>query len=353
MRSSLLFGVFLWACGGERTTTGQWLGTPTDASVDAFDLGSKYPTADPDPTGGPMDGPDFDAGAGPKPFGCTGKTGKSGDLTLAFTSNNLPRGSLMHVPSSYDPTKGTMLVVNYHGFTSDALQQIVLSRMNASADKHGYIVAYPQGVARSWNAGSCCGTAWTDSVDDVQFTRDLLALITKDWCIDPKRIYATGFSNGGFLSHRLACEMADVFAAVAPVSGVLGVDAKECNPSRPMPIIDFHGTSDPIVPYNGGTPIVPIDLGPILAFRSVADSMSIWRQKDGCLGQGTIIYQKGDATCTSWGSCSAGVEVVHCKIDDGGHTWPGGVPIPFVGKTSTDISATESMYNFFTAHPMP
>jgi polyhydroxybutyrate depolymerase len=167
------------------------------------------------------------------------------------------------------------------------------------------------------------------------------------------RAIATGFSNGGFLSHRLACDMSDVFAAIAPVSGVFGTDPSKCNPPRAVPVLHFHGTSDPIVPYGGGTPVVPIDLGKIIAFRSVPDTLQIWRTKNACLGGPVTIYAKGDATCTQWSTCKNGADVVHCRIDDGGHTWPGGVPIPLVGKTSTDISATETMYGFFTAHPMP
>lgn len=343
--------LLLGACG-DRTTSGHWQGTPADASADAFDLGSAYPTADPDPDGGTLSAPTFDAGdAGP--FTCTGKTGAKGDRTLTLTSNKLLRDSLLHVPSSYDPTQGAMLILNFHGFTSNAIEQVVITRMNKSSDAHGFIVAYPDGVASSWNAGDCCGTAWTDSVDDVKFTKDLLALLENDYCVDPKRVFAAGFSNGGFLSHRLACEMADVFGAVAPVSGVLGIDPSKCNPSRPMPVIDFHGTADPIVPYNGGTPILPIDLGGPITFRSVSETLQFWRTKDGCLGQGKVVYQQGDATCTSYDGCGGGAEVVHCRIDDGGHTWPGGVPIPLVGNTSNDISADEAMVNFFAAHPRP
>ena len=349
----VIFLHLLVACGGERTTQGKWEGTPADASIDVFDLGSAYPTADPDPSGGTMDKPDFGDGGVTGPFTCTGKSGGKGDDALALVSNGLPRTALLHVPSSYDPTAGAMLVLNFHGYTSDALQELVLTRMNASSDKHGYVVVYPQGVSRSWNAGACCGTAWTNRVDDIQFTKDLLARLAKDWCIDPKRIHATGFSNGGFFSHRIGCEMADVFASIAPVSGVMGMDPSQCNPLRPIPVLDVHGTADPIVPYNGGTPILPVDFGGAPPFRSVSDTLSIWRQKNKCLGQGQSIYSKGDATCTAYGTCSANVEVVHCKIDGGGHAWPGGVPIPFVGKTSQDISATETMVSFFNAHPHP
>lgn len=349
---AVLFGT-LHGCG-EPSTNGHWQGTPVDGGLpDRFDLGSAYPTADPDPEGGTRAAPEFDGGAPPGPFSCTGKTGTAGDKVLTLTAGGLPRTSLLHVPPSYDPTRGTMLVVSFHGYSSDALQQAVLTRMNGSSDQHGFVVAYPNGVARSWNAGACCGTAWTDSVDDVGFAKALLARIGDDWCVDPKRIFATGFSNGGFFVHRLACEMSDTFAAIAPVSGVFGMDPTTCNPPRAVPVLHVHGTGDPIVPYNGGTPIVPIDLGPVLAFRSVVDSLQIWRTKNACLGGPTTIFAQGDATCTEWTSCKGGADVVHCRILDGGHTWPGGVPIPFVGKTSTDLSATETMFAFFTAHPMP
>ncbi len=349
------YGCFLLlgACGSDRTTTGHWQGNAADASADVVDLSSKYPSGDPDPDGGTQSAPDFGGGDAGGPFRCMGKTGTTGDKTLTLTSNGLLRDTLLHVPSGYDPQSGAMLILNFHGYTSNAAEQVVITRMNKSSDKHDYIVAYPNGVANGWNAGDCCGTAWTNSVDDVKFTKDLLAMLESDWCIDPKRVYATGFSNGGFLSHRLACEMADMFAAIAPVSGVLGIDPTKCNPSRPVPVIDFHGTADPIVPYNGGTPIISIDLGGPVTFRSVSDTIQFWRMKDGCLASGKTIYQQGDATCTSYGTCNGGAEVVHCKLQDDGHTWAGGVPIPFLGNTSNDISADETMFNFFSAHPHP
>lgn len=225
--------------------------------------------------------------------------------------------------------------------------------MDASSDAKNFIVAYPQGIADSWNAGQCCGDAWTNDVDDVQFTRDLLGAIEADYCIDPKRVFATGFSNGGFFSHRLACEMSDVFGAVAPVSGVLGVPPETCKPKRAIPLLDIHGTGDPIVPYNGGTPLVAVDLAGILNFTSVPDTISFWVNQNGCLGFPTTIFQNGDATCTQWSSCKGGADVVHCKIDDGGHQWPGGVELPLVGKCSTDISATDTMIDFFMANPLP
>ncbi len=305
------------------------------------------------PDAGPGPHPGFEGGAPPpKPFTCSGKTGKSGERTLGLQSGGLLRTSIVHVPDSYDPTKGTMLVLNFHGFSSAGWQEALLTRMSSAADTRGFIVAYPEGVATSWNAGDCCGTAWTDSVDDIAFTKALLDKLESDYCIDPKRVYATGMSNGGFFSHRIGCELANRFAAIAPVAGVLGIPPDQCHPSRPLPIIDFHGTSDPLVPYDGGTPILPT-LGAGLVFRSVAETMHFWQLNNGCSGSTKVIYKNGDATCREWPDCQGGANTIECTIDGGGHTWPGGLPVPPLGKTSTDIDATATMLDFFEAHPMP
>lgn len=351
--------VAIYACGGQdEQASGHWTGTAVDASWDgSFDLADAYPTTDPDPDGGTRSAPSFGDDAGTTTTtstSCTGKTAGAGDPIVTLTSGNLLRDAWLHVPASYDKTKPTELVLNFHGFTSNAPEQIVLTRMNRAADERNIIVAYPDGVGASWNAGDCCGDSWTNSVDDVQFVKDLLAKLENDYCVDPKKVFATGFSNGGFLSHRLGCEMSDVFGAIAPVSGVMGEDPTKCTPQRAMPVLDFHGTGDPIVPYNGGTPVIPIDLGSsFIQFRSVTTTIDAWRQIDGCLGGGNVVYQNGDSTCTEYAQCRSGARVTHCKIDGGGHEWPGGVAVPLLGKTSNDISATDAILNFFDAHPLP
>ncbi len=349
------------ACGSsDSVDSGHWSnGNAVDASFDGSLFGDAFPTTDPDPDGGTRSAPSFgddDAGTTTTTsVNCNGKTLGSGDPFITLQSGNLTRDAFVHVPSSYDKTKPTELVVNFHGFTSNAAEQILLTRMNRSADSRNVIVVYPDGIGASWNAGDCCGDSWTNSIDDVQLTKDLLAKMESDYCVDPKRIFATGFSNGGFFSHRLGCEMSDVFGAIAPVSGVMGEDPAKCTPSRPMPVLDFHGTSDPVVPYKGGTPVIPIDLGSAfpISFRSVQTTIDAWRAIDGCLGSGTVVYQNGDATCTEYGQCRGGAKVTHCKIDGGGHSWPGGLPVPPLGKTSNDISASETILNFFDAHPLP
>lgn len=352
-------GALLFACGSsDDSSTGHWNGDVADAAMpDGYiNLADAYPTSDPDPDGGTHQAPTFGDASTPVTLSasCTGKQAGSGDSVVTLTSGNLLRDAVLHVPSGYDKTKPTELVLNFHGFTSNAPEQVILTRMNAAADKRNIIVAYPDGVAASWNAGDCCGDSWTNNVDDVQFTKDLLAKLEADYCVDPKRVYAAGFSNGGFLSHRLGCEMSNVFGAIAPVSGVMGLDPSTCTPERAMPVLDFHGTGDPIVPYNGGTPVIPIDLGSaFIQFRSVGTTIDAWRKIDDCLGGGTTIYQNGDATCTEYDSCKGGAVVTHCKIDNGGHEWPGGVAVPLLGNTSNDISATDTMLNFFDAHPLP
>ncbi len=323
---------------------------PKDASSGQLDAGSIWPDAAPD---GPVEAgpaPVFDAGP-PPPFTCTGKPNPTGTHTVSVQSGGLLRTAIVHVPGALDATKGAMLVLNFHGFSSADWQEELLTHMTQVADERGFIVAYPSGVATSWNAGDCCGTAWVDAVDDVTFTKDLLAKLEADHCVDPARVYATGMSNGGFLAHRLACELSDRVAAIAPVAGVLGVDPDKCQPTRHVPVLHFHGTSDPIVPYGGGTPVVP-QLGVGIVFRSVADSMEAWRAKNQCATAPTPFYQKGDATCVEWEGCADDAMTALCTIDGGGHTWPGGLPIPVVGKTSKDLDATRAMLEFFEAHPL-
>jgi polyhydroxybutyrate depolymerase len=243
-----------------------------------------------------------------------------------------------------------MLVIDYHGFSSNAPEQVALTSMNVVADARGFVVATPDGLGSAWNAGDCCTELQPPNVDDVAFTKDLLSLLESQYCIDPKRIYAAGMSNGGFFSHRLACAMADTFAAVAPVAGVLGIDPSTCSPSRPVPLLDFHGTADPVVPYDGGP---ALELLPAITFRSVPATMDFWRTTNGCLAAPVVDYQHGTATCTRWSGCVGGADVELCTLEGEGHQWPGGVPVPTLGNSTNDVNATSRMIDFFVAHPMP
>jgi polyhydroxybutyrate depolymerase len=275
---------------------------------------------------------------------CTGKAAvTTRDDLWVMTSGGLLRSVAVHVPPSYDPTIGMPLVLDIHGFTSDAVQEQLLSGMPAKADAEGFVTMQPfgLGVPRSFNAGVCCGVAAATHVDDVAFISKLIDKASEELCIDPARIYVTGMSNGGFLSHRLGCELSERIAAIAPVAGTLGISS--CQPSRPMPVMAFNGTADSLVPYEGS---------PSLGFMSVPDAFAGWAARDGCVGSPVVTFAQGDASCQTYDDCDGGAEVTLCTIDGGGHTWPGGIAIPPFGKTSGDISATDAMWAFFQAHSL-
>jgi polyhydroxybutyrate depolymerase len=320
--------------------------------------------------------PDTEGGAPPSGGSCHDKSGPGGVTTLSITEPGAPdggvRSALVHVPPNYDATKPTTLVLNIHGLIETNALQEQVSHMSDVADARNFIVVYPEGTnglaGLSWNAGTCCG----NTNEDVTFIRDLVKRLEEDYCIDPKRVYATGLSNGGMMSYRLACDAADVFAAVAPVAGA--VVSEPCTPSRPVPILAVHGTGDTIVPFNGGTD----GFYHLLNFPPVSYSVDLWRSLDSCSGAtrpsaddakekpgdstaeggpsesifagSTVSFEKGDSACHTWSGCSEGSEVELCTVVNGGHGWPGGLPL--VGKTSTDLDATTRIIDFFEKHPM-
>lgn len=265
--------------------------------------------------------------------------------------DGLQRSFRIHVPEGYTPERAWPVVLNFHGYTSNAEDQQGYAKVTALADEKGFIAVLPEGVnqqdlgkpfpenERSWSAGACCGIATAYDVDDVGFVGAVLDAVAAEVCVDPHRVFATGFSNGGFLSHRLACEYADRIAAVAPVAGVNGMDT--CAPSRPVPVMQFHGTSDGLVPYEGNA-----------TFPSVADTMAAWAERNGCDPMPAETFHQGDTLCQTWSGCEAEASVVLCTIDGGGHTWPGGTVPGVLGKTTQEIDASRAMWDFFSAHPL-
>ncbi|HWB80859.1 MAG TPA: PHB depolymerase family esterase [Nannocystaceae bacterium] len=248
----------------------------------------------------------------------------------------------LYVPMGFTGEAPLPLVLNFHGFTSNAAQQQAFSLFDATADSRGLAVAYPEGLNNSWNAGACCGVSADTDVDDVGFVLAVVADIQTRLCIDPQRVYATGMSNGGFLSHRLGCEAADTFAAIAPVAGVLGIAFEECNPTRPVPVMHFHGTADPLVPYDGNG----------LGFPSVADTIAQWVMHDGCTGDAQPVFEMDDAHCEAWDECEGDAHVELCTVENGGHCWPGNTFCPLSYSTDA-ISASDRMADFFLEHSLP
>jgi polyhydroxybutyrate depolymerase len=315
VRSSAVLLVLLAACSSTGTSPGADDGPDAAASHD--------PDA-------PSDGQVSAA--------CAGKQAQPLDATWTVGG----RSVRVHVPAGYDPTHRTPVVFNLHGYASDGPDQATLSHMIAKSDSAGFIAVHPSGhdSPRGWNAGVCCGAAATSGTNDVAWIEAVLDEVEARICVDTARVYATGLSNGAFMSHRLACESTR-FAAIAPVAGVVGTPS--CNPAHPVAVLDVHGTSDPVIPFGGGG---------VNGNESVATTINRWIGKNHCTTTSTT-YQHGDATCVTHGGCADNADVTLCTIDGGGHQWPGGDSIgAFVGKKSDDLITTDAAWTFFVAHPM-
>jgi len=230
--------------------------------------------------------------------------------------------------------------------------------LSDKADEAGFIVVYPNGTGKGdvllvWNAGGWHGPNADKQPDDVKFVRELLDDLAKVVNVDPRRIYATGMSNGGMMCYRLAAELSSQIAAIAPVSGTVAVE--KCHPQRPVPVMHFHGTDDKLVPFNGPDQRT----AKVFAFKSVEETIRTWAKIDGCptkpmttklphtTDDGTTVERK------TYGPGKEGAEVILFVINGGGHTWPGRKwPVPWLGKTTKDISASDLMWEFFKRHPM-
>ena len=278
---------------------------------------------------------------------------ESGRLDASVTHVDLRHGGEarsyeLYVPPRYDGTTPLPVVLNFHGFTSSGLLQQEGTKMDELASREGFLVAYPNGLDNSWNGGVCCGLSAETNVDDVGFTRAVIEDLGERGCIDTARVYATGMSNGGFLSHRLACEAADVIAAAAPVAAVLGIEESACNPSRPIPIMQLNGTADPLVAYEGGG---------LSDSPSAQESIDGWIARDGCAGEPEVSYENGAATCETVDECDGEVSVTLCSIEGAGHCWPG-QPCPerfgsVLGEPTFDIDANEVIWELFSRTALP
>ena len=324
-----------------------------DASTAAPIDGATPPTTEADATADAAATSTVLASAGCETPGTLYPVGTTTVGTVA--AGNVSRTFRVHVPPGYRPGAPVPVVLMIHGGGGSALQfETQSSEMDPIADREGFIAVYPDGTGliKTFNAGICCGRAQSDDIDDVGFIGKLLDHLEGQLCTDRKRVFASGMSNGGLFSHRLACELSARIAAVAPVAGTIGVTT--CTPSRPVPVLHIHGTDDGHVPFDGGQ-----GCGPDSAvFTSVPATMEGWRTRNGCTTGTSPYFQQGDGTCTAFGDCEA--PTVLCTIADGGHSWPGGAPksdagsdCPGDGPQSTTFSASEVAWKFFQANPMP
>lgn len=303
------------------------------------------------------------------------------NIDISMNSGGLSRVAILHIP---DGASGKVpLVVDSHAWSSFPTGEELLTGFSSVADKEGFAVVYPRGhdlgqpidvfkiplpggVGYSFNAGACCPKSSSNKRQDVLFIRDLITHVVAQipaetehtMEVDTSRVYATGMSNGGFFTNRLACEARDLFAAVAPVSGVLvnhssplwGGDPFACpNHDPPLPVLHFHGNMDLAVPWDGnpvfGFPSVPDYIKTRLRLNSISED-----------DEGFVSYSHGAVTCTAHGSEAS--NVTFCKVSGGGHSWPGSpnlcsplIPPPF--QCSNDIDATQQIWEFFKRYSLP
>jgi polyhydroxybutyrate depolymerase len=300
----------------------------TDAVAPGSDSGS--PTTDA--------GSDAASDAGSDADSATTRT--AGTVTLSPTIDGTPRTIIVYVPAG---TEGPVpLVLNMHGTASTAVAQEAASGMDATADANKFIVAYPQGAIPFLG-----GFAWNvpgqpllggfpvppGSADDVSFLSHLILLLQQTYGVDPKRIYATGFSGGARMASQLGCDLSATVAAIGPVSGVRCACPSDGGAGRPMPVIAFHGDADVIDPYGGG--------GQAYWGYSVPTAAQDWATHDGCTAPATISQPLANVTLTEYSPCGGGAQVDLYTLQGQGHDWP------------TALDANALMWSFFVAHPLP
>ncbi len=273
-----------------------------------------------------------------------------GDHQGELTVDNLRRTYRLHIPRSYDSRQPTPLVLAFHGRLGTGKQMEKLTNLSGLADKRGFLVAYPNGVGRSWNAGHGTGKAEAQGVNDVKFTGRLIDSLGQTLNLDGRRVYATGFSNGAVFVHRLACELPEKIAAIAAVAGTMAPPiARTCQPHRPVAVLQIHGTADPIVLWEGGR----TKGGGFV--ESVAATIAGWVARDGCAAQPEVSDIGGGVSCESYRPGLKAARVMLYRVEGGGHTWPGGyqyLPKKVVGDTNRSWDASEAIWDFFLSHPL-
>ena len=264
----------------------------------------------------------------------------------SIVSSGQKREYLLYIPRSYDRSTPTPLVISMHGAGGWPVQQMEMSEWNRLAESQRFLVVYPSGAEtvgpRVWHVEKGAGL-----MKDVRFISELIDQLEAAYNIDRARIYANGFSNGGGMSFALSCTLSDRIAAVGMVGAAQTLPWTWCTDHRPVPMIAFHGTADPMAPYHGGASWVVSRPLP-----SVPTWAGNWARKNRCGLKPVESVVAADVTRRDYTNCADDAAVVLYTIRGGGHSWPGGKPLPewFVGPTSRSIDATRQMWAFFRAH---
>ncbi len=285
----------------------------------------------------------------------SGQITRPGDYRQDIRVDGADRYYLVHTPPSYDGKTAMPVVLAFHGGGGNPEAFVTMTGFNDLADRQGFIVVYPAGsgaTARrlSWNILLSETYATSKNVDDIGYVKALLNSVEKYFKVDTKRIYAAGFSQGGMLCYRLACdaELSQRLAAIAPVGATMTVDPDDCNASRAVPVISFHGTADPFSNYEGGVGSKS-PRNDRVARPSVAQSIRYWVRRDKLGEQPSATRTVGQARKQAFGPENK-PNVVLWTLEEGGHTWPGGKsPLPewVMGKVNRDIDASSLIWDFF------
>lgn len=265
-----------------------------------------------------------------------------------IVSSGEQRGYLLHVPTSYDRAKPASLVISMHGAAVGPRQQMQMSGWNRLSDAEGFIVAYPAGTTN--NGPRIWRVEWGGGLArDVRFISALIDTLEATYNIDPARIYANGLSNGGGMTFALSCTLRGRIAAFGMVGAAQTLPFSWCPDRGPAPVIAFNGTADPMIPYKGGVSLVSPR-----AFPDVVTWTRNWARRNGCSDTPVDSTVAATVARLEFVDCAGDAGVVLYTIKGGGHTWPGGEPLPEwgVGPTSTAIDATRVMWAFFQAHPL-
>jgi polyhydroxybutyrate depolymerase len=276
----------------------------------------------------------------PAPTSTPRPTLEPGELERQVDVDGLDREYVLHMPPGVNKDTPAPLVMMFHGLYTVALTQSQ-TRFGDLSNENGFILVYPKGIGASWNGGECCGLAVQDNVDEAAFVRQILSDLKTIVTVDPKRIYAAGFSSGAILTYRLACEMSDVFAAIAPVSGTLFFEP--CQPDQKISVLHIHGLDDTTIPFAGGQSIE----GAVPPVPPVEQGIETWAKLNGCSASPETSVE-GAIHRTVYTDCQSNSTVELITIDGFDHGWPSPT-----GAGEKNFPATQTIWDFFAAHPKP